>query len=488
MKSLKYIINLLLLLNLAGCESYLDQINPNALSSEAIGNSEQDLLLLSYGCYNGLQRGMVDGYQYLECFSDVAYSDGQGINTITEGGGTTQAGIFLNYWERQYRLIARCNEFLATFKTIESPSENMLIIESEVKFLRALAYYYLTALYMDVPLIEDRQSFDDRFVSKASQSEIKALILNDLEDAISTLPVDQVYPRATKGSALALKARVHAFFSEWNDVLSLTQDIMDLNKYDLYPDYVDLFTLEAEGNVESIFSVAYETGIGLGESFSGSYPLQPFLNTIRPLSNYADAFYCTDGLPISESPLYDPENFFENRDPRFDRSILRKGVVWANGQPYNPALSNTGYSIRKYVRNLLHRGDGPLDFMVLRFADILLMRAEALVETNNIGEEVYELVNRIRARVGMPDIEAVEGSALTQGKLRDLIRHERLVELGLEGGIRWFDLKRWNIVEEIYSSITFHNRPYMGERTIYWPIPQAEIDNNPNLEQHDFWN
>lgn len=488
MKFLKYIIILSGLLNLASCESYLEQVNPNALSSEAIGSSEQDLLLLAYGCYNALQKGMIDGYQYLDSFSDVAYGSSDGINTITEGGGTTEGNIFRTYWERQYSVIARCNEFLATFKTIESPTDNMLTIEGEVKFLRAMAYYYLTALYKDAPLIVDRQSFDNRFVSKNSQSEIKALILSDLNDAISNLPVDQVYPRATKGAALALKARVHAFFSEWNEVLTLTQDILDLNKYDLYPDYIKLFTLEAEGNVESIFSVAFETGIGLGESFSCSYPLQPFLTSLRPISNYADAFYCTDGLSISESPLYKAETFYENRDPRFDRSILRKGVIWTNGAPYNPSLSSTGYGIRKYVRSILLRGDGPLDFMVIRFADILLLRAEALVETNDVGEEVYQLVNRVRSRVGMPLIEEVEGSALTQTEMRDLIRHERLVELGLEGGIRWLDIKRWNIVEEVYNSITFHNRPYLGERTLYWPIPQVEIDNNPSLQQHDFWN
>ena len=97
------------------------------------------------------------------------------------------------------------------------------------------------------------------------------------------------------------------------------------------------------------------------------------------------------------------------------------------------------------------------------------------------------MVNKVRSRVGMPSIEDVEGSNLSQSEMRDLIRRERLVELGMEGEIRWFDIKRWNIVEEVYASITFHNRPFMGEKTIYWPIPQIEIDNNPNLEQHDFW-
>ena len=87
----------------------------------------------------------------------------------------------------------------------------------------------------------------------------------------------------------------------------------------------------------------------------------------------------------------------------------------------------------------------------------------------------------------MPKVEDVEGANLTQAQLREIIRQERLVELGLEGDIRWFDIKRWNIVEQVYNSITFRKRPYRGEKTLFWPIPQTEIANNPNLVQHDWW-
>ena len=192
-------------------------------------------------------------------------------------------------------------------------------------------------------------------------------------------------------------------------------------------------------------------------------------------------------MSISDSPLYNAIEFYNNRDPRYDVTILREGEIWANGKPYNPGTSPTGYSIQKYVRVFREYDfDGFHDFMVLRYADILLMRAEALVEVNSLESETYDLVNKVRDRVGMPNIEAVEGTNLSQSEMREIVRHERFVEFGLEG-LRWFDLKRWGIVEDMYSNITFHQRIYDGDKTEYWPIPQVEIDNNPNLEQHDFW-
>lgn len=487
MKYLKYIL-IIFIVGTVSCDNYLDHVNPNNLSSDALGESESDLTMLLVGCYDALQVNFGNAwnsYNMIENFSDVGY----GTTAITEGGGTPQSGFFENYWTKSYRLIARCNELIATIEQIESPADPLLVIEGEAKFLRALAYYYLAVLYKDTPLITERQSFDNRFVTKNSQSEIKAQILNDLDDAISVLAVNPEYPRASKGAALTLKTRTLCYFNQWDEALNTTQDIISLNKYSLFPDFETLFKEESENNSEAIFAIAYETGMGEGEGLSGSWPKQPQQMAVRPLPEYVDAFYCTDGLPISESQLYDPENFYEDRDPRYEVSILREGEIWSNGKPYEPGTSPTGYSLQKYVRiSLEYRNDGPVDFMVFRFADVLLMRAEALIETNPSAPEIYHLINQVRSRVDMPTIEEVEGSGLSQSELRELVRHERLVELGLEGGIRWFDIKRWGIVEEVYNSITFHNRPFLGEKTLYWPIPQVEIDNNPNLTQHDWWN
>lgn len=470
---------------LLGCDNYLDHINPNSLSSEAIGQSDSDLEMLLFGCYDGVQQNFVVGYRFLDAFTDVGY----GEQVITEGGGTPQTNTYLKYWSEQYKLIVRCNELISNISEIDAPSQKIKMIEGEAKFLRALGYYYLTVLFKDVPLIINRQSFDERFVLKNSQEEIKAQIIQDLNDAISQIPKDNTYPRVTKGAALTLKARLHAYFREWNEVLNATDAIIKLNKYSLYPSYETLFSEEAEGNEESIFAVAFATGMGEGEVISGSWPKQPVAMGLRPFSNYADAFYCTDGLPISESPLYNPEIFYQNRDPRYEVSILRKGEIWSNGKPYEPGTSVTGYSSQKYSRITTEfRFDGPNDFMILRFADVLLMRAEALVESNDTGQEVYNLIDQVRARVNMPPVSDVEGNNLSKSQLIDVIRHERFVEFGQEGGIRWFDIKRWNIVEEVYQSIVFHNRPFLGDKTLYWPIPQVEIDNNPNLVQHDWWN
>ncbi|MGQ8338808.1 RagB/SusD family nutrient uptake outer membrane protein [Sunxiuqinia sp. A32] len=489
-----YIFSIILAFSLlvtTSCDSYLDQVNPNQLSADLLGDSESDLNLLLMGAYNTLQKpaNFNRYFRFLDCLTDVAQFDRTGFINVTDGGSTTEMDFYRIYWTGLYMLVGRTNELISVIDGIESPSTQIKIIESEAKFLRSLAYYRLTALFKDVPLIIGKTPFEDRFVEKNTQAEIKEQILEDLDYAIENLPVSQDYPRATKGAALTLAAKVRAYFSDWDDVATLTKQVMDLGVYELYPDYEELFTVEAEGSNEAVFAVAFASDLGMGDSFSGSYPLQPFQFEIKPLPSYADAFYCTDGLPITQSPLYDEVNFYENRDPRYDVTVLRKGEIVANGQPFDPKRSVTKYCIQKYVRITTtdHNNDGPQDLMVFRYADVLLLRAEALIEKNTITPEVYQLIDQVRARVDMPKVEDVEGSSLSQSELREIIRHERLVEFG-EEGIRWFDIKRWGIVEQVYNSITYRARPYLGEKTLYWPIPQREINNNPNLVQHDFWN
>ena len=483
MKNLKYIVIFFLLFTETSCDKNLELVNPNDLSIAAIGQSESDLTLLLNGCYDALQKNHTDAYRWLDNFSGISFGD----NNITDGASTPEEARYLLCWSRSYLLIGRCNELLSIIKGIQAPNTAIKTIESEALFLRSYAYYQLMVLFKDVPLVTSRQSFADRLVKKNTQAEIRTQITKDLDYVIQNLPINNRYPKVTKGAAMTLAAKVYANFSEWNKVSQLTNDLISLKKYSLYPSYDNLFSEAAENNSEAILSVAYLSGLGEGEAFSGIFSGSP--NQMDPpLSNYADAFYCTDGKPIGKSPLYNKTKFFENRDPRYEVNILRDGDI-INKQPFAAKFSVTGYFLQKYVRvnTTAYRDDGPVDFMIFRYADVLLLRAEALIESGQLTPEVYQLINQVRSRVKMPKVEDVEGANLTQAQLREIIRQERLVELGLEGDIRWFDIKRWNIVEQVYNSITFRKRPYRGEKTLFWPIPQTEIANNPNLVQHDWW-
>lgn len=217
------------------------------------------------------------------------------------------------------------------------------------------------------------------------------------------------------------------------------------------------------------------------------------------MKNLADAFYCTDGLPITISPLYQPGNTTRgnNRDPRANATIYyNKGEVYLTS-PYNEFQANgpTTYGTKKYIRtgpdaegNAVF-GEGSQDFYVIRFADILLMRAEALAETGDVSGAAG-LVNQVRDRVNMPHVEDVEG-AVNQTQMIAIVRHERRVELAMEG-LRFMDLKRWGEIQEAFNRAAADNASgytpnYRGRKSEVFPIPQSEIDVNPNLVQNPDW-
>ncbi|MEL7123233.1 MAG: RagB/SusD family nutrient uptake outer membrane protein, partial [Bacteroidota bacterium] len=306
-------------------------------------------------------------------------------------------------------------------------------------------------------------------------------------------------PASVKSAALGLLARVQLYNQEYSGefgVLSLTQQILGLG-YDLHPDYAELFTEAGEDSPEIVFSIRFLRGddTNNGEIFSATFLGTPKVDQ-RPMPNLVNDYYCTDGLPITESPLYNPDNQRENRDPRALATIYFSGDQYLD-EPVRvfPGNGPTRYGMRKYIRrgpdaegNAVF-GEGSQDFYVIRYADVLLMRAEAMAETGDIAGATA-LVNQIRARVNMPAVEDVEG-AVNQAQMIDIVRHERRVELALEG-LRFMDLKRWGTVEEAFQRaiadpVGPYNPQYLGEKSEVFPIPQSEIDVNSNLTQHPAW-
>jgi starch-binding outer membrane protein, SusD/RagB family len=493
----KYIIiTTVILITAYSCSDQLELYNPNEISEKTFWTSETDAELALTGVYNSLQAGSVYGERFREFdgFGGIGYFQWQTDGLIiTEGGATAENNYFFDIWKGYYDVINKANLVIDNVQNeIEGLSETRAKqIKAEAKFARALSYLTLIMLYRDVPLIIHEQKFSERYVEKTNQSEILKVIDEDIDFAVNNLPdswANADFGRADKWTALALKARAHLYFKDWAAAGNAAKEIIDGDRFYLYPDYGKLFSVEAEGNKESIFAVRFESGLGEGENFSGTFK-RVTRGSMRPLPEYVKDFYAIDGLPIDESPLYDPSSVdFMNRDPRLDFSVLYKTEKWVDNLPIN-SNSPTGYDMQKYQRNVLgFYSDGPQDFMVFRYADILLMRAEALIEQNEITQEVYDLINQVRQRptIEMPAIESVEGTGLSQQELREILHHERNVEFGFEG-LNFFDLKRWGVLKETYNSISFHNRVYQEGRTEVWPIPQREIDNNPNLEQHLEW-
>lgn len=500
-KNIIYI--LLAALTLGSCsEDFLDKSNPNQIGEESFWSSKSDAEYALVGCYDALQSGQMygggvysSGMRDHDCLSDNSYNawEWQGLENIADGSIDYSHWLLSGFWENSYKGIVRCNEVIHNVPNIEMDKDDIDRVVAEARFLRALYYFNLSNAFGQVPLILDVQAVDNADVAKNTEREIFDAVIDDLKYAADKLS-NYNYSHADKGAALSLLAKVYLYDQKYDLAAEAAKKVIDLKQYSLFDDYSSLFTVANEVNNEVVFTVRFGTGFGdnNGESFSGTWAKVPQTHH-QPMPNFIDDFYCTDGLPIDESPLYNSNKKNENRDPRLEATIIFPGEVWIDGgSPFNKKKTKTGYAMQKYIRNEVgFLSDGPQDFYVIRYADVLLMRAEALIESDNTSQEIYDLINEVRDRVGMPHVEAVEGAGLSKDQLRKVLRHERRVEFGLEG-TRYYDLKRWGTLQEAVTranadAVSGHLMVFEGEKTLCWPLPQSEVDNNKLLDQNPNW-
>ncbi len=518
MKRNIFIITLILLVSACN-ESFLDLSSKTEIAASSLYKSEKDIQLVLNGIYKKLQSNSIYGGSYsgggvcsiveYDSFSDNTWNwyTAVGPGNFTNGSIDASNNFFKNTWGENYKGIVRCNDAISN---LELMPENTITEEKkdeylgQIFFLRGLFYFHLAVYFEDVPLITESQSLEDPYPSKSEQSLVMEQVISDLTFASNQLPVsypDNLYGYATKGAAMGILARVHLFNHNWIDAADYAGKVIDLGVYNLNFPFNDQFSPDGEFSGDVVFSVRFEDmpGFNVGELFSRTEQNKAD-PTHQPLKNLVDDFYCTDGLPIVSSPLYDTENPRQNRDPRLQTTFYFNGDIFNLDLPNFKVNTDTGFGVKKFARNKVSdKGTniwepGGQDYYVLRYADVLLMRAEALVELNRDANEVYSLINQVRARVGMPAIEDVEGEGLLQGDLRSIVRHERRVELALEG-LRFFDIKRWGIVEEAYSranvdAVNIPSMPllvFQGRKSEVFPIHQSELDANPNLIQNDVW-
>ena len=319
--------------------------------------------------------------------------------------------------------------------------------------------------------------------------------------AIDRLPITaEITGRATRGAALGMKMRGYLYQGKWDEVLEYADKVIALGVYDLFPSYHGLFQVANENNAEVLFDVQFMDGpFSQGSIFDRYWQPQNLengiigSNSVAPIQDLVDAYETLDGSPI------DAANPYDNRDPRLEFTILRPGAYF-QGQLFPDEIqSHTGqlvqYGIRKYtIENMdIVQGQSPLNFIVLRYADILMSKAEALIEKDSPDiAQAVALINRIRTERN--DVQLTPLSTdLSLDQARDHLRQERRVEFALEG-LYWADVRRWDIGSEIYPievrgrgdalvDTKFPNG--YSEKNDYLPIPDGEISQNPNLEQND---
>ena len=373
---------------------------------------------------------------------------------------------------------------------MEEDLKNRII--GEAKFLRAFFYNRINELFNGVPLILSEPNADEHAnVPRSSYEEVFNQIIQDLDEAAAVLPVS--YPasddgRATKGAALALKARAMLQQHRYEEVVATTEEIFALNHYELFPDYNGIFRKANEGNSEIIFDIRFKA-----PEVTNSYDIiMAQYSTQAPVQGLVDVYQMTDGLSIEESGLYDPNNPYVNRDPRFSQSIVYIGAPWRNRTATATDLHQTGYTFWKFTEyNETTAGtivNSDVNYVEIRYADVLLMYAEALNELSGPTPEVYVAINQIRTRpsVEMPELPM----GLNQEEMRQAIRLERRIELAGEGSY-FDDIRRWGTIEEEmvgpiynYQGNVIQTRDFNPTRDYYWPIPFTEIDLNPALEQN----
>lgn len=404
-------------------------------------------------------------------------------------------------WNIGFKGIARANAVLANIDGIAMTEQQRDKYKAEVRFLRGFIYSELVKYFGGVPLILKPVLPAEAIVPRNTKEEVLAAVMEDLDFAIANLdvaPRNNERGRPTKTAALGIKTRVLLHQGNWAGAAAAAHAIIDLEPsgaVGLSTNYESLFNARGEDDKEIIFAyqhigpTANSSDVGQGSILAKLYG--PKLvdrgngwGSIYYQEAMFDAFYMKDGLPVTSSPLYDPANPYANRDPRLYWSFLIPGISTWNGNPYtavnyNGQIPELPINTRKWVSDIdTDSQAGNTDFIIVRYADILLMYAEAKNEVSGPDASVYTAINKVRRRAQMPDVTP----GLSKEAMRQVIWHERKVELSQEG-LRFHDLVRWGIAKEKINSNKRQQRNWQDYNAIL-PIPQTEMNVNRKLVQN----
>lgn len=398
-------------------------------------------------------------------------NDATFMNNFDNFSVTSTDGLLGGFWEGQYQNINLCNQVIENIQGIQMDQSLKSRYIGEAKFVRAYSYFRLVRAFGGVPLrLKPAKDASEFNIPRASAEEVYALIEQDLDDAAAVLP--QSYGsadrgRATKGAAIALHAKAALYQKKWDQVLSFTNQVMGMG-YSLFPDFQDLFRVNNENSSESIFEVQCEYYPAIKGSSNSQYAQ---VQGVRTQAGYW-------GFNVPTQTLADA---FEPGDPRREGTILFVGTTTKYGDAITSVAGDpVRYNGKSYVPfSTVWDNDNPRgaqqNVRVLRYADVLLMNAEAANELNNTTQALASLeLVRARARKGnntiLPAVTTTDKTAL-----RNAIYHERQVELGMEND-RYFDVIRQGRAAQVFGP-----KGWKAGKNEVWPIPQTEIDLSVNV-------
>ena len=430
---------------------------------------------------------------------DEASDDWMNRTTLvpfTNGTLTGDNSTFLkNTWSYSYKAISRANTIL---ENIEQAKDNISTeyyerYMADARFVRACMYSRLISRFGDVVYYSVNMKLKDAYqAGRTDKTEVLAHIYDDFDYAAEKLPTEYSSTetkRATKGAAYAMKARIALFFEDYATARDAALNCMQLDIYDLYADFGELFKSKTKNSIETVFGIPRDIAYDSAIPPNG---VKPYLSrnvtspstTAQPSWDLFCSFLCTDGKTIDESPLYKPNNPFENRDPRCSYTIVafNSNYFGFNYTVHPDSAKCWNYTTAQYVPNkdskagdqyasynglMLRKGideDWNDDFyanndkLIMRYADVLLMYAEAKIELNDIDQSVLDAMNQVRARAYKVKYTSTDYPHITetdQDELRRILRIERRMEFAFEA-LRYDDIIRWKIAE------TVMNRPNYG--------------------------
>jgi starch-binding outer membrane protein, SusD/RagB family len=494
MKLIKYFSIAVIAALLPACSDFLDKVPEDTINTSNFFQTEADAIGAVNGAYQPLQWPKL--YNMRMWTTDIMAGNSivgagggtDGIETQDEANfvtSTDNQGV-LDMWRGPWPGILRANIILQKVPgmTINETTKNRVL--GEAYFLRAHYYFILVQFFGDVPLVlQAVEPGDNLRPSRTPKSEVYQQIVSDLTNSIKLLPVREQYSgtdigRASKGSAEGMLAKVELTLGNYQRVVNLCDSVKNLG-YTLNANYADNFNPATENSAESLFEVQYVSGAGL--DFWSNENQASWLSTFTgPRGSNMVAGGWGWNQPTEEFV-----NSYEVGDKRKDVTVFYEGCPTFDGLAYKKSYSTTGYNLRKFVVSLSVSSsydNSPLNFPVLRYADVLLMKAEALNELGKTSDaqlpatDANATLNKVRARAGLLNV-----TGLDQATLRDKILHERRMELAFEGQ-RWYDLIRVNAGQYGIDFLHSIGKSNMSSKYLLYPVPQKERDANPNLTQN----
>ncbi|GGA89470.1 RagB/SusD family nutrient uptake outer membrane protein [Puia dinghuensis] len=511
---IKYLPVVACLIALSACsKNYLDKNPLDQIPASSFWKTQSDADLALAGIYNFLVigndatsvssagAGWGGGSMFWEAIADNGYtqSSGGSFGSISTGViEATTGGMQSQAYTVSYQVIAACNNLLDNIGRIPMDTTTMNQYKAEAKFFRAYYYFLLTQLYGDCVLTLHtlNNSNASATLPRVAKAIVVDTILSDLSFAAAHLPNTTYNGHVVRATALGYEAKVLLANDAWQQSATIAQTIITEHRFSLFTGgYRNLFFRSGQtGNPEIMFSANYLPP----NLYSPSDWLYSYLNVIQVLQPLVNDYECSDGLPITQSPLYNSAKPYVNRDPRLAATILVPGV-WRGTTPntaFNPAtvpvpsgfLPKKGVDSTRFPTTYATQSDQSWVFM--RYAEVLLMYAEAQNEAIGPDATVYAAIDSVRQRVGMPVLPA----GLSQSAMRTRIQHERRIELAMEGQ-RYFDLKRWRLDRVLMPLVKDPTNAYRSFplRDTLWPVPQSEVDiangyGNKGFYQTPGWN